>query len=269
MFSNPQLLSNAKKRLDTISTFRPSADAAPAALLLNLTCNETRQPIGFCNLDSKCPTLTIRMNIPQHDKLFPDLQVTALQILNKRSSPSPERMEVITALRSALHPAVRQPKPLQLMFICTHNSRRSHLCQVWAQVWAFVAGNSDVVCYSGGTEVTEVNRYVLEVLEAVGFKIKSTGALHRVYFSNDAVPVLCFSKRIDAPENPQHNFLAVMTCNEADAACPIVPGALHRFNLPYRDPKIADHDAQPQLTYLERSLEIAGELSHAFIDHHE
>ena len=39
----------------------------------------------------------------------------------------------------------------QLNFICTHNSRRSHLGQIWAAI-AGAYYNVDVATFSGGTE---------------------------------------------------------------------------------------------------------------------
>ena len=41
----------------------------------------------------------------------------------------------------------------RLVFICTHNSRRSQLGQVWAATAAAHGGVSGVETYSGGTEV--------------------------------------------------------------------------------------------------------------------
>lgn len=200
--------------------------------------------------------------------IYPSLQRTMADNLTPRKSIALDRLKILDGLHLALHPADRQKTKKNLMFICTHNSRRSHLCQVWAQTWAFAAGITDLQCFSGGTEVTEVNRYVLEALAVDGFKIESHGSLHELYFSDLAPPIMCFSKRIDAPENPQQNVIAVMTCNEADAACPTVSGAIHRFALPYRDPKIADSAHEPLKTYLERSREIAGELYNVFNAYH-
>jgi arsenate reductase len=201
--------------------------------------------------------------------IYPTLKRTMAENLHPRKSIADDRLKTLDALYLALHPAVRQKTQHQLLFVCTHNSRRSHLCQVWAQTWAFAAGLHDLRCFSGGTEVTEVNRFVLEALVHDGFKIASTGNVHAVYFSDNAPPVMCFSKRIDAAENPNANFVAVMTCHEADAACPTVHGATHRLALPYRDPKVADHTTHPVLTYLERSHEIARELYHVFNAHYD
>ena len=56
----------------------------------------------------------------------------------------------------------------QLTFICTHNSRRSHMSQIWAQTAATYFGIPNVVCYSGGTEATAFNDRAVTALEGFG-----------------------------------------------------------------------------------------------------
>src|SRR5690625_4440314 len=60
---------------------------------------------------------------------------------------------------------------IRLHFICTHNSRRSHLSQVWAQALAYHFNINNIVCYSGGTETTAVYPMVIETLEESGFQV--------------------------------------------------------------------------------------------------
>ena len=51
-----------------------------------------------------------------------------------------------------------------------------------------------------------------------------------------------------------------MCCDDADAKCPIVPGATRRIPLHYQDPKVADDTPQQDVTYDRRSLQIAAEM---------
>ena len=44
--------------------------------------------------------------------------------------------------------------PVRLIFICTHNSRRSHMAQLWAQTAAAYHGVAAIETFSGGTEAT-------------------------------------------------------------------------------------------------------------------
>lgn len=138
---------------------------------------------------------------------------------------------------------------VSLTFICTHNSRRSHLSQVWAKIAADYYGYGNVKTFSGGTEVTAVYPSVLKTLETKGV-------------SNEVREQL-FSKRFDDKSNPSSNFAAVMTCTDADENCPFIPNST-RISLPYDDPKVYDGTNEEELKYLERSTQIATELLYVF-----
>jgi arsenate reductase len=158
---------------------------------------------------------------------------------------------------------------VRLVFICTHNSRRSHMAQLWAATAAASYGIDDVETFSGGTEATAFNPRAVAALERAGFEIKtSTPAdanpkfLVRVGPTADALE--CFSKVYDQPPNPSSGFCAVMTCSAADEACPSVPGATLRLAIPYDDPKVADGMPEEAATYDERCAQIAREMLFAF-----
>tara|TARA_B110000967_G_C18796403_1_gene515990 strand:+ start:22 stop:639 length:618 start_codon:yes stop_codon:yes gene_type:complete len=156
---------------------------------------------------------------------------------------------------------------LKLNFICTHNSRRSHLCQVWAKVMAAYYGIDKVKCYSGGTESTAVYKTVVEVLISTGFEVTSIAhyenPTYKVNFTEENCPMTLFSKRYNDRYNPRENYAAVMTCNDADANCPIIP-AVTRISLPYVDPKVSDGTAEELEIYSERSRQIATEMKYIF-----
>ncbi len=69
---------------------------------------------------------------------------------------------------------VRSEDPPQLIFICTHNSRRSHFCQIWSVVLAHYLKISNVRSFSGGTEATAFNPRAVAAMERAGFKIEKT-----------------------------------------------------------------------------------------------
>ena len=133
----------------------------------------------------------------------------------------------------------------RLVFICTHNSRRSHMAQLFAHAAFIRAGILGVETYSGGTEATAVNPRAVEVLRGAGFRIEAANASsanprYRVTVGEGLAPLVAFSKQLFEPSNPRRNFAAVMTCADADIACPVVEGADVRVALPYVDPKRAD-----------------------------
>ncbi len=152
-----------------------------------------------------------------------------------------------------------------LLFICTHNSRRSHFAQVWGQTSAAYFNRPDIRCYSGGTEVTRLHQNVIEALETSGFNIPALAGENphfQIGFDTSHPQITGYSKLFNDDMNPKKGFIAIMTCSDADEACPNVSGADHRFSLPYIDPKVADGTIHERAIYYERSLEIACEMAY-------
>lgn len=159
-------------------------------------------------------------------------------------------------------------RPARFTFICTHNSRRSHMSQLWAAVAAAHYHLDQVETYSGGTEATAFNPRAISSLRRAGFAIKESegGAnpKYEVAFSKNHPTQVCFSKTYQDESNPQEQFCAVMTCTSADKGCPIVSGASCRIAIPYEDPKAADDTSEESQRYDERSRQIAREMLFAF-----
>ena len=179
-------------------------------------------------------------------------------------SISDERKEVLLPLVNYIQEKINADEDIRLNFICTHNSRRSHLSQIWAQTMAYHVGLKNVSCYSGGTEATAIFIKVLETLTSQGFQVlklsENENPVVAVKFADNENPILCFSKTYDHPFNPSNQFGAVMTCNNADEGCPIVVGAEARFPIKYDDPKAFDGTPLQTEKYAERSLDIAREM---------
>ncbi len=155
-----------------------------------------------------------------------------------------------------------------LIFICTHNSRRSILAQVWAQTFASYFNLKEINCYSGGTEATEVYAKIVETLSETGFKTKiiskEKNPVSLIKYSDNMPPIVVFSKKYNHLFNPQNAFCAIMTCSDADSNCPVVVGAKNRISLTYEDPKIFDATDLKTKKYYERNLQIAKEMYFVF-----
>lgn len=162
----------------------------------------------------------------------------------------------------------RRRERVALTFICTHNSRRSHLAQVWAQIAARRFHLSTIDTFSGGTEATAFDRRAVAALERAGCHIEIVepggNPVYAVRDDTDAPPILCFSKTFTDRPNPDAGFVAVLTCSSADAACPIVPGAAARVVLDYEDPQAFDRTARETEGYDERCAQIAREMLYLF-----
>lgn len=182
--------------------------------------------------------------------------------------PSKDRLFLLQDLIDYIQAKKNGGKPINLNFVCTHNSRRSHLSQIWAQTLANYFGVSNIYCYSGGTEATALFPKVLDTLRYTGFNItKLAGEKNPIYaikYGPDEMPVIGFSKTYDNPFNPVSNFAAIMTCSHADENCPFIPGAEKRIPLTFNDPKAFDGTDLQTEKYRERSLEIAAQLYYVF-----
>ena len=184
------------------------------------------------------------------------------------SMVSDERKEVLKPLINYIQNKVDQKNPIRLNFICTHNSRRSHLSQIWAQTMAFHFGINTVFCYSGGTETTAMFPKITETLNNQGFEIlqlnETQNPIYAIKFSYNEPAIICFSKTFDDSFNPKSEFAAIMTCSSADEGCPFISGAEQRFPIRYNDPKEFDGTDLMNKKYSERSLEIATEMYFVF-----
>lgn len=199
---------------------------------------------------------------------YPALQqYIAAEILPAMAEISAERQEVLREIASYIQEEAEAGQPIQLVFICTHNSRRSHFGQIWAAAAAAYYGVPGVHTYSGGTEATAFNPRAVAAVQRAGFQVENPGGnnpRYQVRFAADSPTLECFSKVYDDPANPRHSFAAIMTCAEADQACPIVPGAALRMPTPYVDPKEADDTPQEAARYDERCRQIGAELFYVF-----
>ena len=190
-----------------------------------------------------------------------------INVISKMSI-SEERKEFLQPLVDYIAHKTDKNVAVRLNFICTHNSRRSHLAQIWAQTMAFFYNVSNVNCYSGGTETTAMFPKVAETLLNQGFQIQKlnteANSVYAVKYDDNSLPIICFSKKYDDSFNPETNFAAIMTCSSADQGCPFIAGAEIRIPITYEDPKAFDGTNLMDEKYTERSLEIASEMHYVF-----
>jgi arsenate reductase len=183
-------------------------------------------------------------------------------------SISTERKTVLESLIDFIQAKVDRKEDVLLNFICTHNSRRSHLSQVWAQVMAAHFGIPQVFTYSGGTEATAMFPKVGEILKEQGLEImplsEGKNPVYAIKYAENAHPIIAFSKTYDHVFNPASHFAAIMTCSQADEGCPFIAGAEKRVPLTFDDPKAFDGTPQQSEKYQERSVQIATELFYVF-----
>lgn len=188
--------------------------------------------------------------------------------LLKNQEIGEDRKATLAPLVDFIQKRWEERKEVTINFICTHNSRRSHLSQVWAQVASVYYDLPNVTCYSGGTEETAMFPKVVETLQEQGLfisKISDTeNPVYAIKYDENKHPIIGFSKRYDSSFNPTHGFAAIMTCSQADGGCPFIAGADKRISITFEDPKISDGTSEQTKVYRERSLQIGAEMFYVF-----
>ena len=145
--------------------------------------------------------------------------------------------------------------------VCTHNSRRSQLGEIWIETACQYYDQHGIASYSGGTEATAFNIRMVVALRHLGFHLPTEQPADNPRYQLTSLkstkePHLLFSKTYDDPFNPKKDFIAIMVCNEADEACPNVRGAISRFSLPYKDPKEFDDTPFEHDAYIDKVEEL-------------
>ncbi|MFZ4927942.1 low molecular weight phosphatase family protein [Chryseobacterium sp. Mn2064] len=197
----------------------------------------------------------------------PNLSKTIEQVLLSKPV-SENRKEILKPLIDFIQKKRDQQQEISINFICTHNSRRSHFAQIWAQTAAAHFGIDLVSCYSGGTEETALFPKVADTLTSQGFSIfkisENDNPVYAVKYDDNAPAIVGFSKKYDSLFNPVSEFAAVMTCSQADGGCPFIPGAEVRIPITFEDPKSSDNLPEQDEVYYQRSIEIASEMLYVF-----
>lgn len=185
------------------------------------------------------------------------------KIAYKKLKMDNERKDLLHTIANTIAKELQEKKEVNLNFICTHNSRRSQI----AQTWSFFAADYfdlNINSFSGGTEVTAFYRNSVKTLQKVGFTFNLLDFSHQnpkyeISFEGSKNSITGFSKRFDAAENKKP-YIAITTCDSADAKCPFIPSGIYRFHLPFTDPKFSDGTLTSDDEYLKTNTQIAGEI---------
>ncbi len=199
--------------------------------------------------------------------MFPEIEILVQQVIARFENIPAERQEVLAQLSAYIQKKVDLAAPIALVYICTHNSRRSHFGQIAAAVAASYYQVQNVHTYSGGTEATAFHPNAIAALRNVGFEIEALdetkNPVYEVRFAENQFTV-CYSKVFDDAANPRSSFAAVMTCSDADENCPFIPGAEVRIGTTYVDPKISDGTPEQLSVYQRRFEQILLECLYVF-----
>jgi arsenate reductase len=199
--------------------------------------------------------------------LFKQIEQHCSELVAKFDTISAERKVLLSNISKYIESKRAHDQHVNLVYVCTHNSRRSHFGQVWAAVAARFYQIPNVLTYSGGTEATAFNSNAIKALISCGFDVTSETVEPNAHYTvrfGDTETTTCFSKVYDDEVNPQANFATIMTCSDAEENCPFIPGVELRIGTTYDDPTAFDGTPQQEEKYLERSNQIALECLYVF-----
>jgi len=115
---------------------------------------------------------------------------------------------------TSLSPNLQPMKPM-ILILCTGNSCRSHLAE---GILRAAAGDLIEVASAGSKPAGYVHPKSIEVMKEIGIDLSGHHSKHLEEFLNRPVDTV------------------ITVCGNADQACPIFPGQLHRYHWGFDDP---------------------------------
>lgn len=217
--------------------------------------------VGFTTACLLCLQLVTAQNL--EIKVNENLQGNTAQLVREFDQIPQERKDQLVKIGEALISKKAETNEASALFVCTHNSRRSHIADTWFKFGLVYYGVSGFASYSGGLEATAFNPSTLAALERVGFTLAYNKKVDNpvVSITPGNFPVWQMkSKKYTHQINPKSDFMAIMVCSDADKSCPVMAGASGRFSLPYDDPRYYDNTPSEELKYDETVATIGREM---------
>jgi arsenate reductase (thioredoxin) len=200
--------------------------------------------------------------------LYPEIEIYIKNCLKDLDSISASRLKNLNKIIRYIKGKIQQKEEINLVYLCTHNSRRSQYGQIWGKIAAEYYGISGIRTFSGGTEITAFHPVAVKTAQEAGFRIQklsdSLNSGYEVYYSEALPPIRCYSKLYTDQSIPSERFCTIVNCTEADSDCPLIPGSDIRVFLPYSDPRAFDYSPIQSEKYHERFKEIATENLYIF-----
>ncbi len=166
-----------------------------------------------------------------------------------------DRKTALAAVAAALVTHLNEHEELQLLFVCTHNSRRSQTAEFFARIHAQPLLIQGLQIGSCGTEQTAFHPNMVAAIRRKGYALKAEDhSSNPRFYIVDFPENLMYSKTFAQIEQTCA-ILAIMVCDHANEQCPFIPGTVARIPLMYQDPKYAD-DTEEERSAYDRTVNI-------------
>lgn len=177
---------------------------------------------------------------------YPELEAYFKAIDVKQLDKS--HLEALENIRENVNISNMDYEDWNVVFHCTENAFRSQASQVFLQTLCYAKRFKRINSFSAGKTSTEVSPMLIAYLSKIGYRITSADkngvVVYEVKFSDDAEPVILFSKTTTDKSLPAKDVISVIVCNskkEIDCKDIQTASALS-FQLPFE--KIVEADAE-------------------------
>ena len=192
-----------------------------------------------------------------------ELETTTKLLISNFEEIDTKRKKELEELGDFMVAQLEGQEKFNALFVCTHNSRRSHIADLWFKYGMYYYGLNKFESFSGGTEATAFNSKAIEAIKRAGFTVFYKKKVENpvVSITPKNYPVWNMKSKVYTHKvNPKSNFVAVMVCSDADKSCPVVDGAIGRFTIPYNDPRYFDNTPSEKQKYDETVALIGTEM---------
>jgi arsenate reductase (thioredoxin) len=170
--------------------------------------------------------------------LLPRLARSVDEFLSERDAIHPLRQANLRSVAVYINGDLVACGAARVLFLCTHNSRRSQIAQAWGLA-AAARFDVPIVCFSGGSAPTHVHPSSMAALASLGFEVRALANGRFMVGHSATGRVELWSKRYQDASSGQ-DFIAIANCSQADEGCPSIPSARRRLAMLFDDPRVAD-----------------------------
>ncbi|MBW0160801.1 MAG: hypothetical protein HYI21_05615 [Sediminibacterium sp. Gen4] len=188
-------------------------------------------------------------------KLYPELE-TYFKSVTKMDF-STEHVQALENLKSNISFSTMDYSDYNVVFYCSENSYRSQASQILLQTLCYSRKFKKVKSFSAGLSSTEVSPGLITYLTKIGYRITKTEkngkSAYEVRFSDDASPVILYSKTTDDPSLPKKDITAVIVCDiKTEPDCANIKTEFTPFHLAYT--KVSDTDGEEKVEALVKEM---------------
>lgn len=148
-------------------------------------------------------------------KLYPELEAYFKTIDAKQFDKA--HINALENLKSNISFSSMDYLDYNIIFYCSENSFRSQVSQVFLQTLCFARKHKKVKAFSAGLIANEIDSKLIIYLSKIGYKISKTDkdgkSAYEVRYSDNANPIILYSKTITDPSLPKKEVAAVIVCD--------------------------------------------------------